>query len=202
MDPPQYRRPSDKVMADVVMALSDYVQAPMLKKLALYSIAYLTPGEEVIELKRAFDQFCGGHNIGTIRGWHFGKEAAKYYCLEGGSDKDKKEKVQALFQCLATKGKLGFTEFIAATLESKGLISKDRVKAAFSLFDESKGGCISPYHLRSVLGIRCRYRSSHLDYDEIMREALDKSVDANISGKDNEQRHTLSLELFMKLFGH
>lgn len=206
MDPPEERRPPEHLMRGVMEALADHARAPTLKKLALYFIAFHTPGEEVMELERAFDQFCGGYNIGTINAWEFRKEASKYL----GRDDNGNQQITKLFRSLATRGKIGFTTFIAACLESQGPIREDRIKAAFNLFDEIEAGFIDRNNLRSTLGVRCRYRSSYLDYEAVIREAIEAvgilGGDKNDSGavdsdeQNSSAKHTVSQEQFMKLF--
>ena len=179
MDPPEERRPPEHMMRRVMTALEDHGhRAPILKKLALYFIAYHTPGEEVMELERAFDQFCGGYNIGTINAWEFRREAARHLG-DNGDDEDKREMITKLFHSLATRGKIDFTTFIAATLESQGPIREDRIRAAFQLFaneiEDASGTYIDRNSLTSALGVRCRYRhrSFYLDCDEVIQEAIE-----------------------------
>ena len=203
MDPPEERRPSEPFMRGVMKALADHARAPILKKLALYFIAFHTPGEEVMELERTFDQFCGGYNIGTINAWEFRKEASKYL----GKDDDGNQQIAKLFRSLATKGKIGFTTFVAACLESQGPIREDRSRAAFNLFDETESCFIDRNNLRSTLGVRCRYRSSFLDYDAVIREAIEAvgggsndSGAAESDAQSSSAESTVSSEQFMRLF--
>ena len=200
MDPPEERRPPEQFMRKVMEALVDHAKAPTLKKLALYFIAFHTPGEEVMELELAFDQFCGGYNIGTINAWEFRKEASKYL----GRDNDGNQQIAKLFRSLATKGKIGFTTFIAACLESQGPIREDRIRAAFNLFDEIEAGFVDRKSLRLALGVRCRYRSSFLDYDAVIREAIE-AVGGDLDAVESDEQSSsaksiISREQFMRLF--
>lgn len=48
-------------------------------------------------------------------------------------------------------GHIDYSEFIAATIDKRKLLSKERLKAAFSIFDRDDNGFISAQEVRHVL---------------------------------------------------
>lgn len=48
---------------------------------------------------------------------------------------------------------IDYTEFVMATMHEKDLITNEKLKAAFHLFDKDGSGAISPEEIRGVLGI-------------------------------------------------
>ena len=48
-------------------------------------------------------------------------------------------------------GTIDYSEFIAATVDKKKLLSKERLKQAFSIFDKDDSGYISASEVRAVL---------------------------------------------------
>ena len=48
-------------------------------------------------------------------------------------------------------GTIDYSEFIAATVDKRKLLSKERLKAAFSIFDKDDSGYISAAEVRAVL---------------------------------------------------
>jgi len=53
---------------------------------------------------------------------------------------------------LDKSGFIDYTEFIAATLDKKKLISKERLEQAFNMFDKDGNGSISADELKEILG--------------------------------------------------
>lgn len=72
-------------------------------------------------------------------------------------------------------GTLDYTEFVMATMNEKDLITNERLKAAFRLFDKDGNGTISPDEIKEVLGLGAE------DTDMI-----DKLIDEVDENKDGE----------------
>lgn len=65
------------------------------------------------------------------------------------------EQVDAMFAAVDLDGNnaIDYTEFVMATMNEKDLISNDKLKSAFKLFDKDGSGAISPEEIRTILGI-------------------------------------------------
>lgn len=48
-------------------------------------------------------------------------------------------------------GKIEYSEFIVSALDEKNLMREKKLKAAFDMFDQDKGGSISVQELKKVL---------------------------------------------------
>lgn len=49
-------------------------------------------------------------------------------------------------------GEIDYTEFVAATMSKKSLLSREKLKIAFSKFDTNDSGTITSANLRELLG--------------------------------------------------
>jgi calcium-dependent protein kinase len=87
------------------------------------------------------------------------------------------EAVDAMFQSVDLDGNncIDYTEFVMATMNEKDLISNEKLKAAFRLFDKDNSGTISPDEIRKVLGIG----SSDLHLSQLIAE-IDENGDGEI----------------------
>lgn len=65
------------------------------------------------------------------------------------------EAVDAMFKAVDIDGNgaIDYTEFVMATMNEKDLITNDRLRAAFRLFDKDGSGAISPDEIKAALGI-------------------------------------------------
>lgn len=65
------------------------------------------------------------------------------------------ETVDAMFKAVDIdgNGSIDYTEFVMATMNEKDLITNDRLRAAFRLFDKDGSGAISADEIKLVLGI-------------------------------------------------
>lgn len=65
------------------------------------------------------------------------------------------EMVDAMFAAVDLDGNecIDYTEFVMATMNEKDLVTNDKLKAAFRLFDKDNSGTISPDEIRKALGI-------------------------------------------------
>lgn len=87
------------------------------------------------------------------------------------------EAVDAMFKAVDLDGNncIDYTEFVMATMNEKDLISNEKLKAAFRLFDKDNSGTISPDEIRKVLGIG----SSDLHLSKLIAE-IDENGDGEI----------------------
>eukprot|EP01017_Pseudomicrothorax_dubius_P022951 TRINITY_DN2469_c0_g1_i4.p1 TRINITY_DN2469_c0_g1~~TRINITY_DN2469_c0_g1_i4.p1 ORF type:complete len:346 (+),score=96.27 TRINITY_DN2469_c0_g1_i4:154-1191(+) len=74
-------------------------------------------------------------------------------------------------------GFIDYTEFIAATIDRKKLVSKEKLEASFRLFDKDGSGTISPQEIKEVLGTAIQ------DLDEEVWQEIIKEVDVNGDGE-------------------
>jgi calcium-dependent protein kinase len=88
------------------------------------------------------------------------------------------DEVEQLFEEVDTdkSGFIDYSEFIAATMNSKKNMSEDKLTAAFKIFDTDGSGTISPEELKAVLS------SSGQITDEMIEEIL-KQADENNDGE-------------------
>lgn len=73
-------------------------------------------------------------------------------------------------------GSIDYTEFVMATMNEKDLITNDRLRAAFRLFDKDGSGAISADEIKQVLGIDEK-ESGKLD--QLLKE-IDENGDGEI----------------------
>jgi len=87
------------------------------------------------------------------------------------------EEVDAMFKSVDLDGNncIDYSEFVMATMNEKDLISNDKLKAAFKLFDTDGSGTISPDEIRKVLGIS----SSDVYLSKLIAE-IDENGDGEI----------------------
>lgn len=78
-------------------------------------------------------------------------------------------------------GRINYSEFLAATLESRVLLDDDAVWAAFNAFDVDHSGCITESNVKEALR-RTGRRMSHCEVGAMMRE-----VGASRSGINYDQ---------------
>ena len=66
------------------------------------------------------------------------------------------EAVDAMFKAVDIDGNgaIDYTEFVMATMNEKDLITNDRLRDAFRLFDKDGSGAISPEEIKKALGIK------------------------------------------------
>jgi calcium-dependent protein kinase len=135
------------VMSDLVADnLLLYKHNASLKKIALNVIAHQSTTEEVLELRKAFDQFDTRNN-GVISFDEF-KGAIQDKCSLS------EEAAKELFDSIDVNhnGVIMYTEFIAATLEAQGHLEEDRIAEAFDRLDADQSGFISKENMLEFLG--------------------------------------------------
>ena len=140
------RRPDESLMKDVQGHITTYGDTGEFKKLALMVIAHKSSTDDIVKLRKAFDQF-DSDNAGTIDLSEFRAELNKL-----GTYTD--EEIEKIFSSvdLNKDGSINYTEFLAATLEVHGHIEEDRLAEAFDRIDSDDTGYISRDNLRSILG--------------------------------------------------
>ena len=63
--------------------------------------------------------------------------------------------VDKMFKAVDLDGNdcIDYTEFVMATMHEKDLITNEKLRSAFQLFDKDSSGSISPDEIRQALGI-------------------------------------------------
>lgn len=122
-------------------------------------IAHQSSTDEILELRKLFDQYDTANN-GIISYDEFTTALkAKNYS---------EEKVAEIFESLDINqnGCIMYTEFIAASLEAQGHIEEERLAEAFDRLDSDDSGYISKKNLAEFLG-----KSEHCqEIDEIVKD--------------------------------
>ena len=75
-------------------------------------------------------------------------------------------------------GYIDLTEFVMATINKKNVLSRERLVAAFSMFDRDGSGAISAEEVKSVLGAGCDIPDEH--WQGVIKE-VDQNGDGEIS---------------------
>ena len=88
-------------------------------------------------------------------------------------------------------GWIDYSEFISASLDKRKLLSKERLKAAFSIFDKDDNGYISAAEVKTVLGHGKKF-------DEKVWEQIVKEVDINGDGEISYLEFEKMMENFLK----
>lgn len=62
--------------------------------------------------------------------------------------------IDAMFKAVDTdnNGYIEYTEFVVAAMNEKALMTQERIKGAFNMFDKDRSGMISNAEIREVLG--------------------------------------------------
>jgi Ca2+-binding EF-hand superfamily protein len=130
------RTATDADMEAVANSIENFSNHPMLQKLGLMVIAHKSSSDEIGVLRKAFKRYDHDKN-GTITYPPF-KESMKQY---GFND----DYIEYLFQSvdLDGTGTIKYTEFLAATIESTGLVTEERIAEAFDRLDSDDSGFIS-----------------------------------------------------------
>lgn len=139
------RAPTEKLTMKVTNVLSAYQNNLPLKKLALNVIAHKSSTDEIINLRKAFDQFDTANN-GVISADEF-KAALQDKCSYTVDE------IQKMFDAIDINqnGHIMYTEFIAASLEAQGQLNEDRVAEAFDRLDTDGSGVITKENMLEFL---------------------------------------------------
>jgi len=122
-----------------------YADTGDFRKLALNVIAKKSTSEEIFELRKVFDEF-DTLNTGTLTMEEF-QEALKQFDYTP-------EDIAKIFHKIDVNKNsvINYTEFLAAALETQGMIEEYRLAEAFDLMDSDDSGYISRDNLRQILG--------------------------------------------------
>eukprot|EP00344_Euplotes_crassus_P011841 CAMPEP_0197009586 /NCGR_PEP_ID=MMETSP1380-20130617/50755_1 /TAXON_ID=5936 /ORGANISM="Euplotes crassus, Strain CT5" /LENGTH=174 /DNA_ID=CAMNT_0042430947 /DNA_START=125 /DNA_END=646 /DNA_ORIENTATION=- len=90
-------------------------------------------------------------------------------------------------------GEIDYSEWVVACIDKTKLLSENKMKQAFSLFDKDGGGSISPAEVKEVLGIGDK------KFDEKIWNDIVLEIDADGSGEiDYEEFKTMMEHLITK----
>ena len=123
-------------MDAIASSIENYANHPTLQKLALMIIAHKSTSEEIGLLRKAFKRYdtnkSGAINLAAF------KECMSKYGYNA-------EYTEHLFRSadLDGTGLIKYTEFLAATIESTGLVTEERIAEAFDRLDSDDSGFIS-----------------------------------------------------------
>ena len=181
----------DDDMAIISTSVLDRVQAAMetfatysrLKKLALLVIAHQSIDEEIGYLRRLFL-----HKFDTDKSSaNFAYPEFKSALLQTYNYSD--EELVDMFTGMDVDGtgKVSFTEFLAATIESHGSIEEERVAEAFDRIDCDDSGYITVENLKDILG------------DEVAEDFIDDIIN-EIKDGGGDQKHHITYEDFLGLW--
>jgi len=171
------RTATDDDMRAVADSIENYSSHKMLQKLGLMIIAHKSSSQEIGILRKAFKRYDTDKN-GTITYPHF-RQCMKKYGYNN-------QYVEFLFQSvdLDGTGTIKYTEFLAATIESTGLVTEERVAEAFDRLDSDDSGFISFQNLREILG------------NDVPKEYIDQVIDE----ADQKQDHRISYDDFLAIW--
>ncbi|KAL3906742.1 MAG: hypothetical protein SGARI_003864 [Bacillariaceae sp.] len=170
---------SSSVMDRVQASIETFASYSRLKKLALYVIAHKSTDEEIGFLRRLFlRRFDVEKSTPDISYPEF-KEALGVYSYTH-------EELVRMFMGMDIDGtgKVGYSEFLAATIEAHGSIEEERIAEAFDRLDEDDSGFVTAANLRSFLG------------DDIAEDFIDEILDE----ADGDSDHQISYEEFLDLW--
>jgi len=136
---------TDEGMAVVNESMERYSALKILQKLALMVIAHKSTSEEIGFLRKAFKRYDSEQD-GTISLVEFKKCLSVHEYSESY--------MEHLFRemDLDGTGEIKYTEFLAASIESTGLITEERLAEAFDRLDGNDSGFITVDNLRAILG--------------------------------------------------
>lgn len=167
---PEYTEQVDEdFMKNVHNAVVYHSDSHHLKKIALRIIAHNSSSESIMKLRKAFNQY-DKNNDGVIDLSEFTATLREFGYDESTS--------KSIFERLDVDGSgdVYYTEFIASTLETLGLIKEDEIRGAFERMDTDSSGQISTANLKKLLG---------QDYDEKIVQDAVAEFDADGNGGIN-----------------
>ena len=170
---------SSAVMDRVQATIQTFAGYSRLKKLALYVIAHKSTEEEIGFLRRLFLQRFDVKKDSPDISYPEFKEALKVYSY---SDE---ELVQMFIGIdMDGTGKIGYSEFLAATIEAHGSIEEERIAEAFDRLDCDDTGYITAQNLKDFLG------------DDIADDFIEEIIDE----VDYNHDHRISYDEFLGLW--
>jgi len=129
----------------IVSSLKNFSEYSKLRKAALMVVAHRSESIEISKMRSAFME------IDTSKEGNITLDELKTVLSRFGSST---EEVEQIFMGLDVDGtgKIGYTEFLAATLEAQGFAKEDSLLEAFDRLDSDDSGFISEDNLRDILG--------------------------------------------------
>lgn len=146
-----------------------YADTGEFRKLALNVIAKKSNSAEIFELRKVFDEF-DTLNSGTITLEEFKAALLRFNYSD--------EEIEIIFRKVDVNrtNVIDYTEFLAATLETQGVIEEYRLSECFDQMDRDDSGYISRENLRDLLG-----KHSSERFIDILMEEADIKKDGRIS---------------------
>lgn len=178
VEPSESTEAGNDLMDNIQANIQAFAEYSKLKRLALMVIAYKSTDEEIGILKRMFCRFDRQQH-GEITLAEFRETLSGYYSYTD-------EELEHMFRGIDIDGtgKVHYTEFLAATLESSGAIDEERLAEAFDRIDADCTGYITVSDLQDFLG------------PDIPKEYLDEIIDECDITRD----HRISYEEFLELW--
>ena len=171
--------PNSKINIDVASKvfnnLSTFQAEKKLQEAAVaFIVNQLVSKEETEELRRIFvnlDSNCDG----VLSREELESGLIQYY----GGDKAKKQTDEIFRKVDADKnGFISYDEFIRASIDKVKLLSEEKLKAAYQLFDKNGDGSIEAKEIKEVLGRD--FKDDEKIWSEIVKE-VDRNGDGTIS---------------------
>lgn len=171
-------RPSEDLMNEGHDSILRYNSSGDFKKLALNVIAHQSSAEDVLEIRKLFDQYDTEKN-GQIT-FHEFKEAMSNFDYS-------EEEIDDMFRSVDVddNGLIYYNEFLASTLESQGQLAELRLAEAFDRLDSDGSGFISKEDLLSILG--------NEGSEEYINQLIDE-VDYEKDGKISYQEFIIAFQ--------
>jgi calcium-dependent protein kinase len=148
------RIPSLDTLKRIYRSLISYMNHSTLKKVVLLVIAHYATTEEVKDLRKAFNVF-DKQKTGKV---NFGDFLETMRKIDTSCSNDS---IRKCFDSVNIHhdGKIWYTEFLAATLESEGCISYDSLEIAFQRLSGGAelSGCITRENVKDIMGADYHY---------------------------------------------
>lgn len=161
------KSPDGGLLQAAKYSMESYLSDRDLKKLALLVIAHQSSTSEVAALKRIFTK-SDKNNDGslTLSELH---EALSFMNIT-------EDELTSIFKGLDVdqSGKISYTEFLAATIETQGKVDEGKLANAFNQIDKDGTGYISRKNLRDIMGSQ---------YTEAKADQMFADVDKDNNGK-------------------
>lgn len=135
----------DGVGKGFVNSLKQFGQYGKLRKAALMVVAHRAKPEQIEKLRLAFIE------IDTAREGFITLQELEHVLLEYGISNQETAEIFAGLDVDRT-GKISYTEFLAASMETMGLLQEEQLLEAFDRLDADDTGFISAENLKQILG--------------------------------------------------
>lgn len=158
-----------ELVEKVQESIIGYADTGEFRKLALNVIAKKSTSEEIFELRAVFDEF-DTLNSGTITLAEFKAALMRFSYSD--------DEIEEIFRKVDINqtNVINYTEFLAATLETQGVIEEYRLSECFDQMDSDDSGYISRENLRDLLG-----KHSSESFIDLLMEEADLKKDGRIS---------------------